>query len=53
VTSGGGGQIPPQYFIKLGIVYLVTELNNGKSKVDKEENEKLARYGTNFPLFQI
>jgi hypothetical protein len=55
ITWGGGkgANAPPPYFFKLGVVYLVTEFNNGKSKIDrKKENDKLACYGTNFPLFQ-
>jgi hypothetical protein len=56
LEGGGwqGGKCPPQYFFNLGIIYLVTELNNGKYKNrQKKENEKLAFYGSNFPLFQI
>jgi hypothetical protein len=30
-----GGKCPPPYFFSLGIVYLVTELNNGKYKIEK------------------
>jgi hypothetical protein len=46
VTWGGGdkGVIAPlplfQYFFNLGIVYLVTELNNGKYKIDRKKEMK-------------
>jgi hypothetical protein len=46
--------MPAQYFFNLGIVYYVTELNNGKQKIGrKKENEKFVFYETSFPLFQI
>jgi hypothetical protein len=57
--KGGGGDKgrqmpPPQYFFNLGIVYLVTELNNGKYKIDRKKKMKNLRFmGPIFPSFKF
>jgi hypothetical protein len=55
LSGGKGGKfLLPPYFSNLGIVYFVTELNNGKQKTDTKEKIKNLRFmGQIFPLFQI
>jgi hypothetical protein len=57
VTWGGGGQggaNVPQYFFILRIVYLVTELNNGKYKIERKKKTKNVRFmGPIFPSFKF
>jgi hypothetical protein len=44
---------PPQYFVNLGIVYLVTEVIMANTEDNKNKIKKLAFEGTNLPLYQI
>jgi hypothetical protein len=44
---------PPPVFFNLGIVNLVTELNNGKCKIDGKKKINLRFMGPVFPSFKF
>jgi hypothetical protein len=44
IWGGARGQTPLLYLFNLGIIYLVTELNNGKEKIERKMKMKNLRF---------
>jgi hypothetical protein len=54
VNWGGGGKCHLQYFFQLEIVFLVTDLNNGKYEIYRKKKMKNFRFmGPIFPSFKF
>jgi hypothetical protein len=49
----GGPNAPPQYFFNLGIVYLITGLNNGKQKIEKRKRKACVLWYQFSPLSNL